>query len=404
MYPTLYHAFLDLFGIELGFLKLFNSFGFFVVVAFIAGAYTLRLELQRKMALGIVPAITRKEKRGTSPTVMSYVSNCALGALIGFKLVYLITNGSEALADPPSFLLSLTGSPVGAILGAGLFYWIRFREAKEEKKKYPKEVEVEYTLTAKDHAGNITMTAALWGFIGAKLFFIFEDPDHIVSFFTEFSVDSILSGLTVFGGLILGGGAVLWYFKKNNIPVYSGADSAAPGFMLAYGIGRIGCQVSGDGDWGIANSNPKPEWLSWLPDWAWSYDFPNNVNGVMGYSEKGGYMGKALMPEMGRPIFEGYGTYLDPGVYPTSIYEVLMATAIFLLVWSFRKRITATGVIFFLILFFNGLERFFIEKIRVNEELVLFGIEGTQAEFIAFGLMIAGLTGAFFRFRKGQTS
>ena len=47
--------------------------------------------------------------------------------------------------------------------------------------------------------------------------------------------------------------------------------------MLGYGIGRIGCQIAGDGDWGIENTAPKPGWLSWAPDWAWSYNYPHNV-------------------------------------------------------------------------------------------------------------------------------
>ena len=404
MYPTLYHAFLDLFGIEIGFLKLFNSFGFFVVIAFLTGAYVLRSEIDRKMNDGLIPKVTRKVKRGEKPTLMSYVSNCLLGAVLGFKVLYIILDSGAALSDPPAFLLSFTGSWLGALLGAGLFYWMRTQEAKKEAKEFPKVVEVEYTLTAKEHASNITMTAALWGFLGAKLFFIVEDPDHIVSFFTEFSVESILSGLTVFGGLILGGGAVLYYFKKNGIPVFAGADSAAPAFILAYGIGRIGCQVSGDGDWGIANKNPKPDWLSWAPDWLWAYDYPNNVNAVQGFSEKGGYMGKAITADMGYPIFEGYGTYLDPAVYPTPLYELFMATAIFFFVWALRKHIKPLGVVFFMILFFNGFERFFIEKIRVNEEMTLLGITATQAEFIAFSLILTGAIGMIWRWRKNELS
>jgi phosphatidylglycerol:prolipoprotein diacylglycerol transferase len=48
--------------------------------------------------------------------------------------------------------------------------------------------------------------------------------------------------------------------------------------MLAYGVGRIGCQMAGDGDWGIPNTAPKPGWLSWAPDWMWSFKYPHNVS------------------------------------------------------------------------------------------------------------------------------
>ncbi len=55
-------------------------------------------------------------------------------------------------------------------------------------------------------------------------------------------------------------------------------DIGGPGMMLAYAVGRIGCQMSGDGDWGIDNLAPKPHWLSWAPDWMWAFKFPHNVN------------------------------------------------------------------------------------------------------------------------------
>ena len=66
------------------------------------------------------------------------------------------------------------------------------------------------------------------------------------------------SGLTFYGGLIAGAFAVIWYGRKYNIKPLNLADAAAPGLMLAYGVGRIGCQLSGDGDWGVTNLTTKP--------------------------------------------------------------------------------------------------------------------------------------------------
>ena len=54
-------------------------------------------------------------------------------------------------------------------------------------------------------------------------------------------------------------------------------DAVSPALMLAYGIGRLGCHFSGDGDWGIKNTAAKPDLISILPDWIWCYDYPNNV-------------------------------------------------------------------------------------------------------------------------------
>ena len=59
MYPTLYHAFLDLFGVDLPLLKILNSFGFFVAIAFVAAHYTLAAELRRKTGQGLLKPTQR---------------------------------------------------------------------------------------------------------------------------------------------------------------------------------------------------------------------------------------------------------------------------------------------------------------------------------------------------------
>ena len=86
-----------------------------------------------------------------------------------------------------------------------------------------------------------------------------------------------VSGLTCYWGLICGALGVIWYTRKHKIPLLPLLDVGAPAMMLAYGVGRIGCQLSGDGDWGIVNTYPKPGWMSFLPDWMWSFNFPRNV-------------------------------------------------------------------------------------------------------------------------------
>jgi len=157
--------------------------------------------------------------------------------------------------------------------------------------------------------------------------------------------------------------------------------------MLAYGIGRMGCQFSGDGDWGINNLAPKPEWMSFLPDWTWSYTYPNNVINA------------------GVPIDGCIGNYcheLMYPVYPTPLYEIIMALGLFAFLWSIRKRISAPGMLFGIYMIVNGLERFFIEKIRINTNYTIFGKEITQAEIISFALIITGII-IVFRLRKSQT-
>lgn len=65
-----------------------------------------------------------------------------------------------------------------------------------------------------------------------------------------------------------------------------------------------------------------------------------------------------------------------------------------------RKRIHAAGMLFSIYLVFNGIERFFIEKIRINPDYSILGIKGSQAEFIAILLILFGLFGIWYTRKK----
>ncbi|MBK8228270.1 MAG: prolipoprotein diacylglyceryl transferase [Flavobacteriales bacterium] len=378
MYPTIYHAFLDLFGIDLPILRPLNSFGFFVAIAFIFASWTLGLELRRMAGLGLLRPTTRKETIGLPASPGEVAGQGLLGFLIGWKGLHLLLNTSDVLADFPGFLLSGQGSFIGGIVVGALLAWLRWRAKEKARLAEPRTEEVQ--VLPHEHAGNITITAAIWGLIGAKLFHWMENPDEVMAFLSDPTGKDIISGLTMYGGLIVAGAMVIRYFLKNGIPAWNGADAAAPGVMLAYAIGRIGCQVSGDGDWGIVNTafrGPGPRWL-------WQYDYPNNVNGVG-------------VPITEGTCFEGYCTVLPETVFPTPLYETIACLALFGVLWMLRKRLKPAGSIFFLFLFLNGLERFFIEKIRVNVH-VLGNI--TQAEIISSALMIAGIGGLIWLRRR----
>ncbi len=208
----------------------------------------------------------------------------------------------------------------------------------------------------------LTMVCAFSGIFGARLFHILEYP-------TEFLADPLAmifsrQGLSIYGGLIVGaiGGAV--FLRKRGIPLLSMLDAVAPAVALGYGIGRIGCQISGDGDWGkTANMALKPDWL---PDWFWAQTYENNIAGVLIQS---------------------------PGVYPTPLYEILMATCIFIFLWSIRKTKYSQGYMFSMYLLLSGFARLLIEKIRINSEYHFLQMSFTQAEFISIVLIGAGLIG-----------
>jgi prolipoprotein diacylglyceryltransferase len=218
--------------------------------------------------------------------------------------------------------------------------------------------------------------------------------------------------------LIVAAVTVILFARGKKIGTRHLIDSAAPALMIAYAIGRMGCHFSGDGDWGIFNSAYKvgedntielatpgdfdksllqyPEYTrqlvaeygsidniphasfegpSFLPNWFWAYNFPHNVNGV------------------GVPMKDCTGNYcaqLSPPVFPTTLYEIIASTLLFILLWSLRKRIVAPGRMFGLYLMLNGIERFLIEKIRVNSTYDLLGMHPTQAELISVALFLFG--------------
>jgi len=177
-------------------------------------------------------------------------------------------------------------------------------------------------------------------------------------------------------GLLLQLFAVGIYAQKRNIAWQHIADSLAPSLIIAYGIGRIGCQVSGDGDWGIVNNMMQPGWLSFLPEWVWAYNYPHNIL------------------NQGIPIVGCAGPHcfqLAEPVFPTPIYETTMSLIIFAILWSLRKKLRIPGSLFAIYLMFNGAERFLIEKIRVNNIFDFIGMKVTQAEVISVLIFIIGL-------------
>lgn len=375
MYPTLSDLLKDLFGVYIP--LPIQTFGMFMGISFGLAALTLFIELKRKEQSGLIQDATIKELKGKSASPGELIYSAFIGYIIGFKLIYIISEYGDFVNDTQGFLLSSLGSIPGGICGAILFAWLKYREKEKEKLDQP--IWEEKTIKPHQLVGSFTMIAAIAGIIGAKIFHNLENLD-------EFEKDPLnalisFSGLTMYGGLIFGAIAVTWYGKKHGIKPLILSDAAAPGLMLAYGTGRIGCHLAGDGDWGIVNLNPIPKMLSWLPDWAWSYNYPRNVIGE------------------GIPIPGCEGRHcnmLIDAVYPTPFYEAFICIFLFLLLWGMRKHINQPGLMFSIYILLNGVERFFIEKIRVNTKYHILGHAITQAEIISFLLILTGLAGIIY--------
>ena len=371
MFPTLSHLIEYFTGF---FIPLpFKTFGFFIAMAFLAGSYFISKDLAEKNNAGLIPTTKKKVIKGKPTELKDIIRHTLVGLVIGFKGLFAYNNYNYFIDDTFSFLFSLQGSGTGALIGLllGLAYAFYLKKTNQFTELITEEEDVKpQELTA-----NILLISAGAGLVGAKIFHQLENWDTFIAD----PMGQLFSGggLTFYGGLICGAAAVILYVRKYGIKTGIIADAMAAPLMLAYGIGRVGCHTSGDGDWGIANLNPKPDWLQFLPDWMWAYTYPNNV------IRAGERMAECTDP-LGVYCYE-----LATPVYPTAVYEAMMGIILFTIIWRLRNSFSTPGMLFGVYLVFNGLERFSIEKIRVNNELY----NGfTQAEMISAGLIVFGLS------------
>jgi phosphatidylglycerol:prolipoprotein diacylglycerol transferase len=193
-----------------------------------------------------------------------------------------------------------------------------------------------------DWAYEMVFSALAGGFIGARIYYMVQNWDQVQDDF----FGSLFSGagLVWYGGAIGGAIAVLLWARYRDFLGLALLDLCAPALAIGYAVGRIGCQLSGDGDYGKATDLP----------WAMSYP-----DGTVPTTQE---------------------------VHPTPIYETLAMGFIALVLWRLRDRFRA-GVLFALYLVLSGAERFLVEFIRLNDE-VFAGLTVPQLESLA--LMLIG--------------
>jgi phosphatidylglycerol:prolipoprotein diacylglycerol transferase len=222
----------------------------------------------------------------------------------------------------------------------------------------------------------LLLWCGLIGFVGALLLAKMEDTynlwHHPWRWLTRYH------GLTYFGGLLFGAATYLAILRRRGVALAVAADIGSPGMMLAYAIGRLGCHLAGDGDWGIVVRAPKPGWLSWAPDWVWAAHYPHNVlrQGVFIPGCTGDYC--AMLPD---------------AVFPTSLWEFAVCFALFFALWGLRRRISRPGLLFYIYVLMIGVERFLVEYIRITPKHVFLGFVVTQAQLISLGCIAIGLAG-----------
>lgn len=220
-----------------------------------------------------------------------------------------------------------------------------------------------------DLATEITILAIIFGIIGAKLFHLIETWDTFIK--DPFGEAFSPSGLTWYGGFLLALIVVWINSRRRKIPFLVVADSVAPSLAIGYGIGRIGCHLAGDGDYGIPTNLP----------WGTNY---SNGTYPPSYAFRGTEIAKAY-PDGIVPN--------DTLCHPTPIYEFILALVVFLILWKLRKKDSPDGKLFTYFLIFHGIARFSIEFIRINPRIFL---DLSEAQIISVVLIIAGILGVIY--------
>jgi prolipoprotein diacylglyceryltransferase len=439
MYPNLYYVLNDWFGWKINAFKIFYTFGIFVALAFIAAAYFLTRELKRKEKQGLMLPREETITTGKPASAFELFLNGLVGFVFGYKLIGAFIASRQPGLDLQEYIFSSQGSWLGGLLLAAILVYLKHREKNKQKLDKPEKRVIR--VWPHDRVGDIVIFALVFGIIGAKIFDNLENWDR----FIENPIGNLIapSGLTFYGGLICATIAICIYARKKGIKLLHLIDAAAPALMIAYAIGRMGCQTAGDGDWGIFNSayisdvpghvvpatpaqfqqklhenqtyflngsvedgpgvytmvtdrhevsldkvphksfrGPK-----FLPTWMFAFTYPHNVN------EDG-----VLIPGC-----EGkYCRALPQPVFPTPFYEIVAGFILFFFLWSIRRKIRVPGVMFCIYLIVNGIERFLVETIRVNTTYSIFGLHPTQAELISAAFIILGTLGIFYFNKKAK--
>ncbi len=225
-------------------------------------------------------------------------------------------------------------------------------------------------------ANEVTMLAIIFGIAGSKILSLIENwgdflKDPIGMAFSP-------GGLTWYGGFVLAAVMILWAARRKHFKFSKVADALAPALILGYGVARLGCHFSGDGDYGM------PTTLPWGVDYAKGIvppsvafrDFPHIEDKFPG----------GIVPN-------------NTLLHPTPIYEFIAGLLIFYFLWKMRKDIKQDGKLFMIYLVLAGLERFLVEFIRLNPRL-LFGL--SEAQLVSVVLIVIGIGGLVYFWKTEQ--
>jgi phosphatidylglycerol:prolipoprotein diacylglycerol transferase len=209
-----------------------------------------------------------------------------------------------------------------------------------------------------DAVGMVAVTVVM-GIVGAKLWHVIDTPYEFRMEGWRVLWDS--AGFAWFGGLVLGISALVFQGWRAKIGGLRTLDLAAPGAAVGYGIGRLGCLLSGDGCYGLPTTLP------------WGMAFPNGIE----------------------------PTPFGVRVHPTPLYEFVLALLIGLWLWRRAGKPHGTGAIVGQYLILSGIARFFVEFLRRNPK-ILWNL--SNAQLASVGSVIAGVILVVWAARKAQSA
>jgi phosphatidylglycerol:prolipoprotein diacylglycerol transferase len=218
-----------------------------------------------------------------------------------------------------------------------------------------------------EYSSSVVITAAVAGIAGSRIYAILDDlPTYLAD---PKSMIFSGSGFVFYGGMI-GGilGAYLvsrWY----RISFLATMDMCGPALAIGQAIGRLGCQLAGDGDWGLPSTMP----------WAMSYP-----RAIVGWTPE-------TVLKLGDhyqlvPACVSAADCLGVRVHPAPVYETFLYLGVFAILWAMRKRAPAGHLIFWYMVL-AGAARFVVEFVRINPR-VFYGL--SEAQLIALGMMVVG--------------
>ena len=261
----------------------------------------------------------------------------------------------------PSWLPLMGGEPITSF---GVFMFLSFLSGGVLLRS-----EMERTGHDPERAWDLVFMAVLGGVIGAKIYYVLLNYEALLA--NPFSAIFSRGGMVWYGGFAGALLLIVYEIKRRALPLGKMADLCSPTLAIGYAVGRMGCFLVGD-DYG----RPTASWVGMA--------FPHGTPPTR-VEELESHFGVQVDPA----LVERFGQVVP--VHPTQLYEIAMASLIFLILWKLRVHNHGAGWLWWICLTLLSVERFLVEFVRVKDDRFFGPL--TLAQGIAITLALLGLWG-----------